>query len=257
MDSAGAAEHHSLLRFGEFILCRQRHCLCRNKEQIHLRGKVFKTLVFLLENRGRTLSREALLQSVWADTAVIPNTVDHAIAELRHALNDNDAKPRFIETVAREGYCFIAEVEELPGDPLPCVSRESLAVLPFLTLGLGPEEEWLGEGMADALITRLSKHPEFSICPTGAVLKYTDGAKSPLVAGRELRVKVILEGMIQRSGKQIRVSVQLLRVADGNSLWAETYDEKFQDIFSLEDIICKRVMQTLVRRLGSDLTSLQ
>lgn len=250
MDSS-EAEQQSLLKFGEFVLCRHQHCICRGKEHIHLRGKAFKTLVFLLENRGQTITREDLLQAVWTDSSVIPNTVDHAIAEIRHALGDNDTNPRFIETVAREGYCFIAEVEKLPQSPLPCETRESLAILPFLTLGLEPDEEWLGRGLADALITRISSQREIMIRPTGAVMKYSGQTINPLDAGRELQVNMILEGMIQRERERIRVTLQLLRVSDGKSLWAETYDEKYQDKFSLEDSICEKVMQNLVPKLGS------
>ena len=82
-------------------------------------------------------------------------------------------------------------------------------------------------------------------------MKYSGQAISPLDAGRELQVNAILEGMIQRDGERVRVTLQLLRVPDGKSLWAETYDEKFQDAFSLEDAICEKVMQTLVPKLRS------
>jgi len=250
-DSPQAAEHPSVFRFGKFVLCRHRHCLCRGQEPIHLREKVFKTLAFLLENRGIILTRENLLDAVWADVSVIPNTVDHVIAEIRQALGDDDAKPRFIETVAGEGYCFIAHVERMPGGHLPCETKESLAILPFMTLGLGSGEEWLGEGLADALITRISNLRTIAIRPTGAVLKYSGQSRNPLEAGRELRVDLVLEGMIQRSGKQVRVTVQLLRISSGESLWGETYDEKLQNCFSLEDSICEKVVRALVPRLGS------
>ena len=89
------------------------------------------------------------------------------------------------------------------------------------------------------------------IRPTGAVLKYSGQTIDPLDAGRELQVNVVLEGMIQREGERIRVTLQLLRVSDGKSLWAETYDEKFQDNFSLEDSICEKVIQALVPKLST------
>jgi DNA-binding winged helix-turn-helix (wHTH) protein len=252
MDSTEAGGQQSLFSFGEFILCRRRHCLCRGQEQIHLRGKAFHLLVFLLENRGRTVNRQELLQAVWEGLSVVPTTVEHAITEIRHALGDNADNPRFIETVAREGYCFFAQVEKSPGGPLPCETKGSFAILPFLTLGLGADEEWLGKGLADALITRISSLREIMIRPTGAVMKYSGQEISPLDAGRKLEVNAILEGTIQRAGKRIRVTLQLLRVSDGKSLWAETYDEKFQDKFSLEDSICEMVMQTLVPKLRAE-----
>jgi len=249
MDSTRAAEQHPLLRFGEFVLCPHRHCLCRGQEPIHLRGKVFKTLLFLLENRGIIVSREKLLHAVWEDVSVVPTAIDHTVAEIRDALGDHGANPRFIETVAGQGYCFIAQVEQLPEGPLPCESKGSLAIIPFMTLGFGADEEWLGKGLADALITRISSLRDIMIRPTGAVMKYSGRRLNPLDAGRELQVNAVLEGMIQREGGRVRVTLQLVRVSDGKSLWAESYDEKFQDNFSLEDAICEKVMQTLVPKL--------
>ncbi len=251
MDSPQPAQHSSVFRFGEFVVCRHRQCLCRGKQPIHLRGKAFKTLVVLLEHRGTVLSREDLLDAVWTDVSVLPNTVDHAIAAIRYALGEDDANHRFIETVAREGYCFIAEVEKLPEGPLPCETEESMAVLPFMTLGIAAGEEWLGDGLADALITRISNLRKLTIRPTGAVLKYSGRSANPLEVGRELRVDLVLHGMIQRSGRQVRITVQLLRVSDGQSLWAKIYDEEFQDCFSLEDAICEKVVRALEPRIGS------
>ena len=249
MDSKRAAEHYPLLRFGEFVLCRHRQCLCRAEEPIHLRGKAFSMLLFLLENRGRIVTREKLLDAVWEGAAVVPNVINHAVAEIRQALGDDGTSPRFIETVAGRGYCFIAQVEKLPQGPLPCETKESLAVLPFMTLGLKAGEEWLGKGLADALITRISSLRDIMIRPTGAVMKYSGQATSSLDAGRELQVSAVLEGMIQREGERVRVTLQLVRVSDGKSLWAENYDETVHDFFSLEDSICEKVMQTLVPKL--------
>ena len=252
MRSREAEAQHPTFRFGEFVLCRRRHCLCRAKEQIHLRGKDFSALVFLIENRGRTITRQDLLQTVWKDVSVVPNTIDHTIAEIRQALGDNGPHPRLIETVAGQGYRFVAQVEKFPAGPLPCETKGSLAILPFMTVGLGADEKWLGEGMADALITRISSLRDIMILPTGAVMKYSGQAVGPLDAGRQLEVNAVLEGMIQRSGEQIRVTLQLLRVSDGKSLWAKTYGEKFQDAFSLEDSICEKVMKTLVPKLRAE-----
>jgi TolB-like protein len=87
--------------------------------------------------------------------------------------------------------------------------------------------------MADALITRLSNLRQITIRPTSSVRKY-DREQDPVVAGRDLRVEWVLEGSVQKSGKRIRVTVQLVSVGDGLSLWAETFDEKFTNIFAVE-----------------------
>ena len=127
----------------------------------------------------------------------------------------------------------------------------SLAVLPFRRLG-ADGDEYLGLGMADSLITRLSNIIEVKVRPTSAILKYSDGAKPADEAGRELGVEAVLEGSIRRSGESVRVTVQLVRVEDGSPLWAEKFDERFTDIFKIEDSITERVAERLVRRLTGE-----
>jgi TolB-like protein len=252
VDSAPAAGDLAPLRLGGFVLCRRRHCLCRGQNRIHLRGRAFSTLVFLVENPGRTLTRDKILDVVWPELSVVPNVVDHAVAEIRHALGDNEASPRFIQTIAREGYCFITTVEEQKGGLLPCAVKDSLAILPFTTLGFKASEKWLGEGLADVLITRIKPLRGIPISPLKAVLRYSDRSENPLDAGRELQAAMVLEGTIRRSGEVVRVTMRLLRVSDGKSLWAATYDEQSRSVFSMEDSICEKVIQALVPKLDTE-----
>ena len=89
--------------------------------------------------------------------------------------------------------------------------------------------------MADALITKLSNIREIIVRPTSAVLSYANSEKDPLAAGREQKVDLVLDGRVQRSGDRIRVTVQLLSVGDGKPVWADQFDEKSADIFSVQD----------------------
>jgi TolB-like protein len=174
---------------------------------------------------------------------VTPNTVDHAIAEIRHALNDHQEPTRFIRTIPREGYCFIAEVTEKLRQP-------SLAILPFAALGLEGSKERVGVGLADALITHICNLNQMTVCSTAAVLKYAGGASSPVEAGRELGADFVLEGLIQKSDGLVRITLQLIQVSDGKSVWAETFDEKFTSLFSLEDAFVEWVTRVLPSPFG-------
>jgi len=127
----------------------------------------------------------------------------------------------------------------------------SLAVLPFKPIGAGDEDEYLGLGMADALITRLSNIREVSVRPTSAVRKYGAREQDPVAAGRELRVGAVVEGSVQRVGEQVRVTVQLVSVHDGTPLWAGAFDERFTDIFAVEDQISEQVARALTLTLSS------
>src|SRR6266481_37477 len=108
---------------------------------------------------------------------------------------------------------------------------DSIAVLPFEPLGQDRNDELLGLGMADAVIGRMSNLKRLVVLPTSAVSKYKGPASDPLAAGRALQVDAILSGTIQRSGDQVRVTVQLVHVASGRTIWSEKFDQTFTDIF--------------------------
>ncbi len=137
-------------------------------------------------------------------------------------------------------------------------TETALAVLPLKVIDLvggDSTADYLGTGLADALITRLSGIQRFAVRPTSSVLRYTDA--DPMVAGRELAVAFVLEGRIRRAGDRIRVTVQLLDVSDGTAAWAGQFDEKFTDVLTLEDVISSSVAESIVPHLtGDELTKL-
>ena len=128
-------------------------------------------------------------------------------------------------------------------------SPPTLAVLPFQSLASG-DDEYLGLGMTDAVITRLSKLRQLIVRPTSSVLRYAGAKTDPVAAGRELRVDSVLDGKVQRAGDRIRVTVQMISVPDGRPLWAETFDENFTNAFNVEDSISQRVADTLALQLA-------
>jgi DNA-binding winged helix-turn-helix (wHTH) protein/TolB-like protein len=131
-------------------------------------------------------------------------------------------------------------------------TMQSFAVLPFQLLNADKNDEHLGLGMTDTLITKLSNLKEVIVRPTSAILKYGNQAKDPVVAGRELDVEAVLEGSIQRAGERVRVTVRLVKVADGTSLWAEKFDEKFTHILAVQDSISERVAESLLLKLSGE-----
>jgi len=128
----------------------------------------------------------------------------------------------------------------------------SLAVLPFQPLDGSARDETLELGMADALITRLSNIDQIQVRPVSAVQKYAEPGRDLGAVGRELRVDALVEGKIQWAGDRIRITVQLLRVRDGDSLWAGTFDEQFTNIFAVQDSISQQVARALSLRLSGE-----
>ncbi len=135
-----------------------------------------------------------------------------------------------------------------PDPPASQRAIRSIAVLPFKALG-AESDEYLGLGMADALITKLGSISEVLVRPTNAVRRYTTPGEDPIIAGQALRVDAVLDGNVQRSGERIRVTVQLVRVEDKAPLWAATFDEKFTDVFLVQDAISGAVARALALRL--------
>jgi len=127
----------------------------------------------------------------------------------------------------------------------------SLAVLPFQSLGPSANDQPLGVGVADSLITRLSNARRLVVRPTASILKYGDSASDPVSAGRKLGVDAVLAGSVQRDGDQVRVRVQLVRVRDGVLFWAKTFDQKWTNIFAVQDSISEEVAAALTLKLNS------
>ncbi len=116
----------------------------------------------------------------------------------------------------------------------------TIAVLPFKPLLPADRDEVLEMGMADTLIAKLSNSREMIVRSLTSVRRYGGLEQDPLTAGRALGVNSVLEGNVQKSGDRLRVTVRLISVADGSSLWAGTFDEKFTDVFTLQDAISRK-----------------
>ena len=130
--------------------------------------------------------------------------------------------------------------------PTAIQTAQSVAVLPFQTWGVRADQDYLGLGMADALITRLSRVDRITVRPTVAISRYTNRERDSLAAARELKVGSLLDGNIQRVGDRIRVTVQLVQVQDGRLLWGGTFEEPFLDVFSIQDRVSARVAELLL-----------
>jgi TolB-like protein/Flp pilus assembly protein TadD len=187
------------------------------------------------------------MREVWRDSFVEEGSLNRSISTLRKALGDGQGGQRFIETIPKRGYRFVEEVRETGG----AAHARSIAVLPFRALADEEgDERYLGLGMADAIIIKLSNLGQINVRPTGAVLKYADAGRDILSTGRELRVEALLDGRVQKAGGRVRVTVQLVNVGDGATIWAEKFDEGFTDIFAVQDSISEQVASALMLKLS-------
>lgn len=237
----------STLRFGPFSLDVAERRLEREGTEIPLQPKVFETIRYLVEHPGRLITREEFHSRLWPDTFVGDAALTRCVKEVRRALGDRPEQPRFVSTVPSVGYRFDATVERQSAAPRR--AARVLAVLPFRPLSPEAREPSLELGMADTLITRLSGLRDLVVRPLATVRRYGELDQDPLVAGRELGVDAILEGTLQRLGGRIRVSVRVLRPDDGRALFAAQYDESLEDVFHVQDAVCRRITAAIVVEL--------
>jgi len=141
-----------------------------------------------------------------------------------------------------------ADHEKTPAVP----GVRTIAVLPFKSIGGEASDDYLGLGLADGLITRLSNVRQISVRPTSAVRKYAGVKQDSIAAGRELKVDAVLEGSIRKSAERMRVTVQLVSLRSGAPFWAETFDEKLSEMLTLEDAISERVAVALTLELTAE-----
>ncbi len=241
--------------FGQFRMDLQSRVLLHSADIVPLTPKAFDTLLALVERRGELVGRQELIKAVWPDSFVVEGNLNSNIFMLRKALGSGEREGEtYIATVPRRGYRFAADVREVSEakSSLKSAGGKSLAVLPFKLFGAETSQAWLGLGLANALITRLSSIRRLIVRPTSAVSGYTGLERNPQTVGRELNVELILEGAVQCAGERIRVTVQLVSVASGAPLWAEKFDERFTDVFAVEDYISERVATSLAARMTDE-----
>jgi adenylate cyclase len=137
-----------------------------------------------------------------------------------------------------------APVEEfLPASPqpLPLPDKPSIAVLPFTNMSADPEQEFVADGIAEDIITALSRYPSLFVIARNSSFTYRNQAIDVKRVGRELGVRYVLEGSLRKSDKRIRVTAQLVDAETGKHVWAERYDRELADIFTVQDEITDAV----------------
>jgi DNA-binding winged helix-turn-helix (wHTH) protein/TolB-like protein/Flp pilus assembly protein TadD len=129
---------------------------------------------------------------------------------------------------------------------------KSIAILPFKPLVAASRDESLEFGMAETLIMRVSSLREIKVPPMSAVRKYSGLEQDAVAAGRELQVESVLDGNIQKEGDRLRLTVRLVRVDDGETMWTERFDENFTEIFAVQDRVSERLVEALAMRLSGE-----
>ena len=233
------------IRFGPFEADTAQVRLSKHGIVIPLREQVFQVLSALLERPGEIVTRDDFRRRVWNKSITVDFDagLNTAISRLREVLNDNPDAPRFIETIPKRGYRFVAAVPKQLG----------IAVIPFAVQGTEPdvEAELFADGLAEDLITAAARIEGVRIAGRSVVGRLKGNQYDPRELARELNVDVILEGALRRVGEGVRVNLHLLSGVDGFDLWTERFEGDWSQILSFEERIVERVAAALQRRLAA------
>lgn len=240
------------LRFGVFEVDPRAGELRKHGLKIKLQEKPLQVLTALLEHPGKVVTREELRRNLWTDDTFVDfdHSINIAITKLRQALGDSAKNPRFIETLSRHGYRFIAPVSSRAYAP-PHSGKIMLAVLPFENLSGHSEQDYFSEGLTEEMITQLGRlQPRrLGIIARTTAMRYKGTSKRTDQIGHELGVNYLLEGSVRRAGDRIRITAQLIQVSDQTHLWAETYDRRLADVLVIQRDVARRIARSLTVEL--------
>ena len=229
-----------IIRFGAFELDVRGGELRKQGIKIKLQEQPLRMLEMLLAHPAELVTREELRSRLWpSDTLVdFDHGLNKAINKLREALGDSAEAPRFIETVPKRGYRFL--------QPMANAAPEaSIAVLPFLNLTNDPENEVFADGICEEIMFSLAQIRDLRVTARTSSFSFKGKFVDLRTVGQQLNVRTLLEGSVRRFGDRLRVTAQLVDVADGYHLWSGQYDRQLKDLFAIQEEIAQSIAQNL------------
>ena len=234
-----------MLRFGPFELDADSAEVLRHGERIPLPPQPFKVLALLVQKDGAVVTRAEIRDQVWgAGTHVeFDQGLNFAIRQIREALEDDAASPRFIETLPRRGYRFLMPIA--PSTPEKPLTLTRLIVLPFRLLRDDPDTAFLAFSLPDAVTSSLSGLESLVVRSSLAASRYAGAPADTRAIGAEADVDMIVTGTLLRSADAVRVNAQLTEAASGTLLWSHTAQASVGDFFQLQDELTRRIVESL------------
>ena len=275
----GDRPESAVFRFGDFELDLESEELRKTGTLIKLQLQPFRVLALLAGRAGRVVNREEIRQEIWGDDTVVDfgGGLNFCLNQIRAAVGDDAKNPRYIETLPRRGYRFIARVKKSPRRPgigllsagtaaialivlavvllwyLPKRPLPSIVVLPPENLPEHPEDGYLGTGVWDGVITELGKISGLRVISrTSTEIIAKKGFSLPKIA-ESLNANVVVEMTVRHSGEGVRVNTRVLLPDPERQLGADSLEDDLQNIPSLQ----RRVALAIAQAIGVKLTAVE
>ncbi|MDA9467506.1 hypothetical protein XH87_23450 [Bradyrhizobium sp. CCBAU 53415] len=227
---------------------------------VPLRPQAWAVLRLLAQRVGHLVQKDEILDEVWPNCEVTEDSLVQAIGDIRHALGAPGRSA--LRTLPRRGYMLVADgdsiersdssnaaatstpnkIEEPSDSSIPSLS---IVVLPFANIGGDLEQEYFVDGVTDSLTTDLSRIAGALVIGRSTAFTFKGRALDVRTIGRELNVRYVLEGSVQRGGNRFRLNVQLTDAETGAQVWAERFDKPAADLLDMQDEIVSRLANTL------------
>jgi adenylate cyclase len=251
-----------LFLFADHILDTQRRELRRGAARIGTEPQVLDLLIYLVQNHDRVVTKEDLINSVWGGRIVSDATLTSRIYAARKAVGDSGQDQKLIRTISRKGLRFVGAVrtesaseesahaaaaqpdepQKPPPPPLSIPDKPSIAVLPFQDLSGDTGRQYFIDGVVEEITSALSRVRSFFVIARNSAFIYKGRAIDVKQVSRELGVRYVLEGSLQRDRDCVRITAQLIDATTANHIWSDRYDGSVEDIFELQDRITESVV---------------
>ena len=246
-------------RFGPFELRLREYALTRDGTPVRLSPKAFDALRLLVEHHGHVVDKGMLIASLWPDTVVEEANLSVQIAAVRKALESVGRSDRYIETVPKRGYRFVADVIRVQAcavdtgraSNLSSSGAAGIVVLPLKILRGDPHSDFLAFSLPDAIAASLADQPHVSVRSPLTAARYAGADANLATLASALHVSYALTGTLTDVRGRIAVRLQLLEVPAGTVLWSESRTASVQDMFELQDAVAVRVAQSLTANIAS------
>lgn len=245
----------------------------REGREIALRPQAFDLLKYLLENAGRLVTKDELMQAVWPGVFVTDDSLVQCVRDIRRALHDESQS--VLKAVPKRGYRLAIVAADPPSAPvrwrwtaatvalgllaagavwlfmgLAIEKRSdtvlpSVAVLPFQAIGGEASVQRLAGGLTEDIITDLARFPEFRVIAHNSTEVYEGKPANPTEVGAALGAGFVVEGSIQRQADRVRVTAQFIDAKTGNHLWSNRWDRPDRDLFAIQTEIAEQVSNRL------------
>jgi TolB-like protein/tetratricopeptide (TPR) repeat protein len=248
-------EPNEIFAFGTFELDLRTGELRKRGVKLKLQPQPIALLSLLVRHAGCLVAQEDLRRALWADDTFVDfeKGLGMAIWKLRAALGDTADNPRFIETLPRKGYRFIAPVQRI-GNTTAGSARTMIAVLPFEDLGNTKADPYLVDGLTEELITQLGRlNPQrLGVIARASAIRYRAPRISIRAIAEELRVRYVLTGSIRCTSKRLRITAHLVDTSDHANVWAQSYDRLVEDVVAVQIDLAQEIAGALSIELMPD-----